>query len=300
MALYPWAMIGFCNVNKPPGPTSHDIVAGVRKRLPRGTKVGHAGTLDPFAEGVLVLCIGGATRLAQYAQAGEKRYRAQVTLGATSTTDDLLGEISPREAPTEFPTRDAVEDAIRAFVGVIRQSPPAHSAVHVDGQRAYKLARRGEAVQLPAREVSIQSIEVLRYEFPLLELDVRCESGTYIRALARDLGNALGVGGYCSALCRTAVGPFRIEASVAPDALRVEEHLLSPLVGLWALPRIVADPAAAARIANGRTVLLSAPPDAAGEIAILDSRDALLAIGRLLEDGRTLQPVKVFAECGTG
>lgn len=289
-------MIGFFNICKPSGPTSHDIVAWVRKRLPRGVKVGHAGTLDPFAEGVLVLCVGGATRLAQYVQEGEKRYRAQFTLGAASTTEDPEGTIVPTQPPPAAPPLETVEAAMKNFIGTIRQRPPAHSAVFVEGQRAYHRARRGEVVELPPRDITIHSIDLLRYEYPRLELDIRCESGTYIRALARDLGNALGTGGYCSALCRTAVGPFRIEEALAPDALVMEQHLLSPLLGLAALPRLVVDAPAAARVAIGRAVLLDAPSATTGEIAVVDAGGNLLAIGRILKDGRTLQPCKVLAE----
>ena len=164
-------MFGFYNVRKPAGPTSHDVVAQVRRKLPGSVKVGHAGTLDPFAEGVLVLCVGQATRLASFVQAQLKEYHAAITLGATSTTDDPEGEITP--APVgAAPRWRRVADALADFVGRIEQTPPVHSAVHVGGRRAYKLARAGKEPHLPARTVTIHSIKLVRYEYPLLEMAV--------------------------------------------------------------------------------------------------------------------------------
>ena len=162
-------MFGFFNVHKPPGPSSHDIVARLRRQLGGKTRIGHAGTLDPFAGGVLVLCVGPATRLAEYVQVQPKRYAAEITLGATSTTDDVEGEIaeSPNAAAA---TQEAVKKALASFVGDIDQVPPSHSAVHVAGTRAYKLARRGQMLDLPGRRVTIHGIELVSYEFPLLEV----------------------------------------------------------------------------------------------------------------------------------
>ncbi len=169
-------MFGFFNINKPLGPTSHVVVAHVRRRVTRKTKVGHAGTLDPFAGGVLVVCVGPATRLADYVQAGPKSYLAEVTLGATSTTDDTEGEIT--ESPAAAPSADAVRNATQRLTGTIQQVPPSHSAVHLGGRRAYKLARQGTRVDLPARQVTIHAIDVVEYEYPRLVLDVACGSGT--------------------------------------------------------------------------------------------------------------------------
>ncbi|HOF19452.1 MAG TPA: tRNA pseudouridine(55) synthase TruB, partial [Phycisphaerae bacterium] len=165
-------MFGFFNLRKPAGPTSHDMVSAVRRLLPRGTRVGHAGTLDPFADGVLVICVGPAARLAEFVQAAPKRYRAVVTLGATSTTDDPEGEILPRE-PAPPPSPQDVRQAVARFVGEIPQTPPAHSAVLVNGHRAYKLARAGRELNLRPRVVAIHAIDVIRYDWPRLTLDVR-------------------------------------------------------------------------------------------------------------------------------
>jgi tRNA pseudouridine55 synthase len=284
-------VIGFLNVFKPAGPTSHDIVAGARRRLPRGVKVGHCGTLDPFAEGVLVLCVGAATRLAAYVQRQPKRYLAQVTLGASSTTDDPTGTITPTPpgAPGRAPpSEEQARACLAAFVGEIRQAPPAHSAVHVEGRRAYQLARRGQDVDLAPRPVSVYGIDVLRYEYPLLELDVRCGGGTYIRALARDIGVALGTAAYCSRLTRTEVGVFRAADAVRPDDLDPTRDLLSPLAALEGMERLTLEEADCARVAMGRSVDLplaravsgtgGAAPQSCGEVALLNEKGELLAI----------------------
>ncbi len=287
-------MFGLLLINKPAGPTSHDVVAAVRRQLPRGLKVGHAGTLDPFAEGLLVLCVGPATRLASYVQARPKRYWALVCLGATSSTDDREGRLAPAPAAAA-PGESAVRDALGRFVGTIEQVPPAHSAVHVDGRRAYKLARAGEAPDLPPRTVSVHSIDLLRYEYPHLEIDVRCGTGTYIRALARDIGSALGVGAYCQRLTRTAVGDFRIEDALRPEDLEAARDLLPPLAALGDLPRVTVTAAQAARLRHGNPLTLPGPIPA-GEVAVVDSQSGLLAIAEVRDDGKALRPKKVFVD----
>jgi len=241
-------MFGLLNVNKPPGPTSHDVVARVRRLLPRRTKVGHTGTLDPFAGGVLVLGVGPATRLAPHVSEGAKQYRAEVTFGATSTTDDVEGELTPTGAAV--PREADLAAVLGEFVGQIDQVPPAHSAVHVDGRRAYELARRGEAVDLPARPVRIDALELLGCADGRAVIRIDCGKGTYIRALARDLGRRLGCGAYCSALTRTRVGPFTLAQARQLDRLTVENlpaallparlAALTPAGGLIAL--CTADP----------------------------------------------------------
>ena len=289
------AMFGLLNVHKPPGPTSHDIVAAVRRLAGRGVKVGHAGTLDPFAGGVLVVCVGAATRLADYVQRQPKRYTAGIVLGVTSTTDDSEGEIAADPAVRAAP-QDAVLEAIARFVGEIEQVPPAHSAVHVDGRRAYKLARAGERVNLKPRTVSVHAIELLDYDFPHLELDVRCGSGTYIRALARDIGAALGVGGYCGHLTRTEVGPFTIDAATPPDRLDLSRDLADPLLAVQDMPRVTVSPPQADLIRTGRRVRHAHAPDH-GEVAVVDDAGRLLAIAAVV-DGGALQPTKVFPGAG--
>lgn len=288
-------MFGFLNINKPAGPTSHHIVAGVRRALPRGIKVGHAGTLDPFATGVLVVCLGQATRLAEYAQGQPKRYRATVALGATSTTEDPAGEISPNPDATP-PTPAAVAQAAAAFVGKLQQVPPAHSAVHVNGERAYKLARRGETLDLPSRSVTIHAIDVLQYDWPELLIDVRCGAGTYIRSLARDLGQRLGVGGYCSALERTAVGAFTVDAAIPSDTPDLPAAVIDPL-DVLDFPVVCLGEQATRLILNGRALdvaRLDMPDAAEPPFAATDATGRLVAIATLAENGQAFKPLKVF------
>ena len=285
---------GFLNIRKPPGPTSHDMVYKVRKLLPRGVKVGHAGTLDPFADGVLVVCVGPATRLADRVQDSPKRYLAQITLGQTSTTDDTEGAVTPTPGAVA-PSLDAVQAVLPRFVGEIQQAPPAHSAVWIDGRRAYDLARKGEQVEMAARPVTIHSAAVVRYDYPLLELDVACGSGTYIRSLARDVGAALGVGGYCTALTRTAVGQFTLDRAVTLDRLDLARDLQPPLLAVTDLPRAVVKPEQAADLLLGRSVTPQEDVPPAGEAVAVDTDGKLLALGSIRYDGM-FQPSKVFAQ----
>jgi tRNA pseudouridine55 synthase len=285
-------MFGFFNVNKPPGPTSHDIVAGIRRMLPRKTKLGHAGTLDPFASGVLVLCVGPATRLAEFVQRQVKRYTATIALGATSTTDDIEGEISTAAGLTQ-PHQQRVLEVLAGFVGDIRQAPPAHSAVHVDGQRAYKLAREGKAVEPPARTVTVRELTLLKYDWPRLEIDVTCGSGTYIRSLARDIGGELGCGGYCRSLTRVAVGGFDLQSAVRPEELDPSRDLLAPQTGLD-IPLLEIQSHDAADIRMGKSIILSDAP-AEQTVGLVGPDGQLLAIAAATEDGKTIKPKKVFA-----
>jgi tRNA pseudouridine55 synthase len=213
---------GVLVVAKPSGPTSHDVV-GLVRRLSSTRRVGHGGTLDPFAAGVLPVFLGRATRLVEYHLSGEKRYRATICFGETSTTDDIDGDRVPVDGPAL--TRDVVEAALAGFTGPLRQVPPAYSAVQVAGRRAYQLARRGETVELAPRDVVIHALTMLEWDGsdparPVAIVDVRCSAGTYIRALARDLGAQLGSGAYLGALIRTASGGFRLEDAVSFEELR--------------------------------------------------------------------------------
>ena len=223
---------GLVVVDKPAGITSHDVVARVR-RLAGTRKVGHAGTLDPMATGVLVLGLNRATRLLGHLTLTDKAYAATVRLGMTTTTDDAEGEVVDSQ-PTDGLTETAVRDALAAFVGEIDQVPSAVSAIKIDGKRAYARVRDGEQVDLPARRVSVHSIDVVstsldRRDQPVtLDIEVRCSSGTYIRAIARDLGAALGVGGHLTALRRTAVGPFLIDEARTLDAL-ADDFTVTPI-----------------------------------------------------------------------
>jgi tRNA pseudouridine55 synthase len=226
---------GILNLDKPAGASSARLVARVKRLLPRnpgGTKIGHAGTLDPFATGVLLLLVGKATKSCELLMDASKQYEAVVRFGATTETDD------PESPPVPWvpaggghpspPTREAVEAALPAFVGQILQRPPAYSALKVGGRRAYDLARKGEELALEARPVRVYGIELLEYAWPRLALRIDCGRGTYIRSIARDLGQALDVGGHLSELRRTRVGPFGVERAVKPETLEhdgVAAHL---------------------------------------------------------------------------
>lgn len=207
--------------------TSMGVCRAVRTRLRRGgapkrIKVGHGGTLDPLATGVLVVLVGKATKLCDQVMAGEKRYLAEIDLAHTSDTDDHEGALTPVEV-TSPPTRAHIQQILTdAFTGDIMQSPPAHSAMKVNGQRAYELARAGKLDKLEPRPVRIDDVTVSEYTFPILTLDIRCGKGTYIRSLARDVGAALNTGGMLHALRRTQVGRFAIERSIPLDDVPAE------------------------------------------------------------------------------
>lgn len=221
------------SIDKPAGWTSFDVVAKIRGRIRReyaaaGVKptkrqlrVGHTGTLDPFATGLLIILLGDATKRSDEFLKLDKEYEATVRLGQTSSTGDPEGELS--DVSTRVPSLHEVEGALATFVGDIQQTPPVYSAIKIDGQRAYKLARKGQAVEMPTRSVTIHSIELLDYTYPELRIRVHVSSGTYIRTLAEDIGQALGVGAYCSQLRRTKVGDVSIESAVTLDELMAGE-----------------------------------------------------------------------------
>jgi tRNA pseudouridine55 synthase len=219
-------MDGFLFVDKPAGWTSFDVVAKVRSILraasdaPKKPKVGHTGTLDPFATGLLILTIGKATKEAQNYSKLDKTYEATIELGKTSTTGDPEGEITDVRGQT--PDVSDVEAVLKQFIGEIEQIPPIYSAIKVNGQRAYKLARKGQAVEIPIRLVTIHSLELLDYTYPHLKIRAHVSSGTYIRTLAEDIGKALGSGAYTTELRRTKVGGFDIKDAVTVPLLTVE------------------------------------------------------------------------------
>jgi tRNA pseudouridine55 synthase len=215
-------MNGILNLNKPAGISSAAAVGKVKRLLPRGTKIGHAGTLDPFATGVLLLLIGKATKLCEKLMNEPKQYEATVKLGASSETlDPSSQEIV--DAGAKPAGREEVETALKKFIGDIQQRPPVYSALKVAGRAAYARARDGETVELEPRSVRVYEIDLLRYEWPSLEIRVDCGRGTYIRSLARDIGEALGTSGYLTALKRTAVGEFRLEQTVTIEKLQSQD-----------------------------------------------------------------------------
>lgn len=214
---------GLLVIDKPEGPSSMHACARIRAALRRGgapkrVKVGHGGTLDPLATGLLVILCGKATPLCNRVMAGQKRYEARVDLSAFTTTDDREGERSEIEVEHP-PTEERVRDVLGTFVGEVMQRPPAFSAMKVGGHRAYSLARKGQVVELESRPVTIHSIELRSYQWPFVDLDIRSGKGVYIRSVARDLGAALGTGGSLAALRRTAVGQFAIDQAIRLDDL---------------------------------------------------------------------------------
>lgn len=211
------AMSGLLVVDKPLGWSSMDVVRKVRDAA-GFVKTGHGGTLDPLATGVVICCIGSATRAVESLMGMPKVYDTRIDLSAFTKTDDAEAEREEVDVPTP-PSEGQVRAALDAFVGEIEQVPPLYSAVHVDGKRAYKLARKGEEVELEARTVRIDAIDILAYDYPHLRVEVRCGKGVYVRSLARDLGKALGTGGYLSGLRRTAVGPYTVEEAVTAERL---------------------------------------------------------------------------------
>jgi tRNA pseudouridine55 synthase len=284
---------GVLLVDKPEGPTSHDVVAAARRAL-RTRRVGHAGTLDPFASGLLLLCIGPATRLAEYATALSKHYDATLRLGTATDTDDRTGTTIASSEAWRGVRRDQLETVLRAQVGETLQRPPAFSAKKVAGERSYARARRGEHGELEAVPVRIHAIELRRFDPPDADFAVHCSSGTYIRAIARDAGVALGCHAHLSALRRTAIGEHRVEAALTlaelePDTTRA--RLLPASAAVAHLPALHVDPAAARRLAHGQRVPVGA--EAADAAAVAVTADGqLVAIARC--EAGVLHPRKVF------
>jgi tRNA pseudouridine55 synthase len=300
-------MHGVLVVAKPPGPTSHDVVALLR-RLAATRRIGHGGTLDPFASGVLPLFLGGATRVVEYHLGDDKSYRATVCFGAASTTDDLDGELSPVDGPVL--ERAAVASALEAMRGEQLQRPPAYSAIQVGGRRAYAMARAGEAVELAPRRVTLHDARLVEWDAtdparPIAIVEVRCSAGTYVRALARDLGERLGSAAYLCALVRTASGPFELAAAHALDEIRsaaatdgpegVRRLLLPVDAGLDAIPAIQLTESETAHAPLGRFVRPAAGVLAAGDgvaVRLLDADGAMVGLGR--RDGARVAPTKIL------
>ena len=274
-------------VDKPAGPTSHDVVQRVRRAL--GTRAaGHTGTLDPFATGLLIVLVGRATRLARFLEAQPKTYLATARLGVATDTDDRTGAPLGAPADTAGITGDLVREAIAGFQGDQRQRPPRYSARHVGGERSYRLARRGIAAELPESAVTVHRIDLVGYAPPELVFRATVSAGTYVRALARDLGERLGVGAHLTALRREAIGALRVEDAVAMD--RVDATALRPaLAVLGHLPTLELDESARVAVSHGRP--LPAAAGTTGDVALLHGGE-LVAVARA-EDG-WLRPAVVL------
>ena len=291
-------MLGVVNLDKPVGPTSHDMV-GLMRRLTGTRRIGHAGTLDPLASGVLPILVGAATRFSAELTGGSKRYDAVIRLGARSATDDAQGPIEPAEGP--IPDEAAVREALAGFVGTFDQAPPAFSARKLGGRTAHRAARAGDPIALPPRSVTIHALEMLGFEKTDegvdVRVDLRCGAGTYVRSLARDLGERLGSGGYLRALRRTEAAGLSVDDSLTPDHLEALAgagqlgDAILPVGELLSLPHLVLDTDAALAFRNGSARSL-------GGTLVVDGRAAVFEGGELLGIGsvtaNTLQPEKVL------
>ena len=299
-------MDGVLNIRKAAGPTSHDVVDEVRSVFGQ-RRVGHAGSLDPMATGVLVVCLGKATRVVEHLMGTPKEYRAQITFGRSTDTQDSTGE-TVAEGDASGVTPELLKSAASQFVGEIEQVPPMVSAVKYKGKPLYKLARRGESVERKPRKVVIYSIEASAFEpgpSPRAEMLVTCSSGTYIRTLCADIGRALDCGAHMSALERTRVGRFRLEDSVTVAQLndaaaedRLDEYVIGISDALSDLPAISLDEGDTKAVLHGRSVVATDASDLAAQVRLLSPKGELIALGIAgCRDGKTvIRPCKGLAE----
>jgi tRNA pseudouridine55 synthase len=289
-------MLGVVNLDKPVGPTSHDMV-GLLRRLTGTRRIGHAGTLDPLASGVLPILVGAATRFSEELTGGRKRYEAVIRLGERSATDDAEGPVTAVEAMV--PANATIATALDTFVGSFEQRPPAFSARKQAGRTAYRAARAGEPLDLPSRPVTVDAIDLLgvdrRDGHTDVRIDLRCGPGTYIRSIARDLGDLLGCGGHLASLRRTEAAGLRAEDALPPERLealaaagRLGDAIL-PVADLLPLPAVTLTPDAAWRFLHGSEQPSAGP---AGAVKVIDSGGVLLGVGSVA-DG-VLRPQKVL------
>ncbi len=280
---------GLLNINKPKGLTSHDVVARVRK-LAGQRKVGHAGTLDPMATGVLLVCLGQATRLIEYLTAGPKRYRALIRFGTTTDTLDAEGKVIAKNDPSGL-TEARLRQILPSFEGEIKQKPPLFSALKKGGKPLYKLARAGQSIEVESRQVTIYSLNWKSWQPPDLELEVVCSAGTYIRSLARDLGEAAGPGAHLAALTRTASGSWSLTEAVSLDVLEQaatqgtsiwQNYLYPPDRVVSHLPSVTLDEETARRVRHGQQIQLGVTPT-----------------GPLLLQGENIDFIRAYTPTGT-
>ncbi|HEU4862337.1 MAG TPA: tRNA pseudouridine(55) synthase TruB [Candidatus Limnocylindria bacterium] len=291
-------MLGVVNLDKPVGPTSHDMVGFIR-RLTGTRRIGHAGTLDPLASGVLPILVGAATRFSEELTGGRKRYEAVFRLGQRSATDDAEGPLELVDAP--MPSEAAIRDALAAFVGTFEQRPPVFSARKHEGRVAHRAARAGAPIEVPPRTVSVDAIDVLAVERAAdrvdVRVDLRCGPGTYVRSIARDLGERLGTGGHLHALRRTEASGLAVADAVTPDQLsalaadgRLSDAIL-PVGSLLPLPRVVLDADAAWRFVHGSAQPHDGPD---ARVAAFAADGSLIGVGRI--EAETLRPEKVVPQ----
>lgn len=305
----PERLFGILNLNKPEGLTSRDVV-NVVQRLVRPEKVGHAGTLDPMATGVLLVCVGKATRLISILQSSPKTYTAEFQLGQSSDTDDSTGNVVIHELSTAPPDRSVMEQALAEFVGEIQQVPPQFSAVKVKGRRAYAKARAGEEVKLSAKTVVVHNIRILDYQWPQLSLEIVCGSGTYIRSIARDLGERLKCGGLMSALERTRIGKFDIASGVVPEDLAdadLTRLIVDPINVVDQMIQYRCSPADEAEVRTGRAFVARQDGFAPASVGsgsqtsiALTNADGSKLLGLAEPKGDQLQPRQVFVKNASG
>lgn len=288
-------MFGLLNLDKPAGRTSRDVVNLVQ-RLVRPEKVGHAGTLDPLATGVLLVCIGPATRLVPHLHRASKTYVAEFLLSCESDSDDT--ELEVRSVPNApLVTPEMIRGLLPRFTGTIEQVPPAHSAVKISGRRAYDLVRSGSRPDVKPRQVEIHRLELLSADPGKMTLQIECSSGTYVRALGRDLGRALGSGAVMSALRRTRIGPFEVANALDPELLTAESlaaAILPSRVAVSDLEQYSASPEEVTAIRLGRTIQPATSFPAGSEVAICDASGELIALADQRTDN-SLAPRTVFS-----
>ncbi|MEL7498387.1 MAG: tRNA pseudouridine(55) synthase TruB [Planctomycetota bacterium] len=278
-------MFGLINLDKPSGISSRAAINAVH-RVVKPAKIGHCGTLDPLASGVLVACIGPATRLANFVQQSPKTYVGDFRLGCESDSEDIETDVREIEdAPVIL--AEQLESILGRFLGNIQQVPPAFSALKVNGKRAYRLARKGKEVKMKPRTISINSIRLLSFEYPNFSVEINCGAGTYIRSLGRDIGRALGSGAVMTALKRTRIGAFQIEHAISPDDLtrdNLRETLTAPLTSLDHIATITLTSEQQRLIQFGG--LLKFDHASGAELAATDEQQQLLAVLRRRDDGQ--------------
>lgn len=291
-------MLGILNINKPAGMTSRAVVTRVSRIVGRKVKCGHAGTLDPLATGVLVACLGRATKLVPFIHDHLKSYEGKFLLGKQSPTDDIEGEMTDIAVPEDL-SAEKFQRVFPDFIGQITQVPPTHSAIWINGERAYKLARKGEKFEVPSRDVWIESLELSNFTPETFSLKMTCGTGTYVRSIGRDIAEKLGTAATMSELVRTSVGPFALQDAVELEQLdrdTIEDHLESPLTALSHLPQIEIDQHAERTLRYGQRIRpeLCSLPSSATQYVLTDGMQRLIAIAERRED--EFAPQIVFPE----